>query len=76
MFNLISYIMKNSFTLFRTNKPNLLGGFMTYSTLSELYKYNNNPEQIFVQQYVSYNNNIGIDTHGHICKMMWETRIK
>lgn len=64
----------NTYTSYRTNRPNILGGYMTYFHLSDALK--TGAEEVWAVTKVKSENNIGIDTDGYLCKILWETRIK
>ena len=67
-------MIRNTFTVYRTNKPNLLGGFMTYNSFVDALLSGAN--HIFLQTFVNHDNNLGITVTGTLCKLMWETQIK
>ena len=65
---------KSIYTSYRTNVPNILGGYMTYYTLLDALK--SGAEHIWAVAKVRYDNNLGIDTEGYLLKVLWETKIK
>ena len=64
----------NTYTHFRTNRPNILGGYNTYCHLSDALA--TGAEEVWAVTKVRKDNKIGIDTDGYLSKILWETRIK
>ena len=66
--------MKATYTHFRTNRPNILGGYMTYCHLADAL--NTTAEEVWAVTKCKRENNIGVDTDGYLSTVLWETRIK
>lgn len=64
---------RNTYTRFRTDVPNILGGWNTYWDLSTALKFCRH--KVFVQTRVKRENNLGIDTGNCLSKLLWETEI-
>ena len=64
----------NTYTSYRTDRPNILGGYMTYTHLSEALAAPHN--EVWAVTKVRKDNNIGKDTDGYLFGILWETRIK
>lgn len=64
----------NTYTSYRTDRPNILGGYMTYFHLSDALAAPHN--EVWAVTKVKNHNNIGEDTNGYLFKVLWETRIK
>jgi hypothetical protein len=63
----------NCYTCYQTNVPNILGGYMTYPTLSAAMKSGANC--VYAVTKVKKDNNLGIDTDGYLFKTLWRTLV-
>ena len=60
----------STYTVFRTDVPNILGGYNTYSSLSEAIKWCR--KKVYARTKVKKENRIGIDTGSCLSKLLWE----
>ncbi len=64
---------RNTYTYFRTDVGNILGGYNTYNNLSDAIKFC--MHKVFVCTFVKRDNNIGIKVNNALAKLLWETCI-
>jgi len=68
---------RNTYSYYQTNYPNILGGYMTYSSLERAIQAceGGRGTKVYICTIVRHNNNLGINVQGALCKMLWRDLI-